>query len=175
MKTYTYDETLYCFDVIVTGIVSLAAVPVFTVLAILNFFPILMILAAIVAFYSFWNCFAAKVHPRFIQIGAQDEKIVLESLSRKDIYFLNELEKFKIREFPSAGKIYLRINGAALKSRRYWINARNYNDGQELFRRLLDIEYKKHPDSLKAVARRTNTAFNSKFSNKRKRKMIKVK
>ena len=32
-------------------------------------------------------------------------------------------------------------------------------DGQELFSKILDIEYQLHPDTIKARARRTNTKY----------------
>ena len=38
------------------------------------------------------------------------------------------------------------MDGGGLLKGRYWLNTKNYNDGQELFRLLLDMEYEKHPE-----------------------------
>ena len=59
------------------------------------------------------------------------------------------------------------MNGGGLLKGRYWLNTRNYNDGQELFRLLLDMEYEKHPESLKARARRVNTEYNAQVKKKK--------
>jgi hypothetical protein len=92
---------------------------------------------------------------------------MLRSFNRTDDYHLSQLKSFKIREFPTAGKMYLRMDGGGLLKGRYWLNTKNYNDGQELFRLLLDMEYEKHPESLKARARRVNTEYNTKVKKKK--------
>ncbi|GAB2021143.1 hypothetical protein RyT2_02160 [Pseudolactococcus yaeyamensis] len=165
MKSFEYDKKLYLFDVLITGVVSFLAMLVLLILALLNILPIITGLFAIVAAYSFWNTFIAKVHPKIVTI--EGKNFSFTSVNRTDHYNMDELTLFKIREFPSAAKIYLRINGGGLVKGRYWINAGKYEDGKELFMSLLNLEYEKHPDSLKAIARRKNTFYNEKVKGKK--------
>jgi hypothetical protein len=64
-----------------------------------------------------------------------------------------------IREFPSSGKMYLRVGKTTLLHGRYWLQTKVFTDGRELFQALLDIEYAKNPDTIKARARRVNTEY----------------
>lgn len=157
MKRFEYDKTLYFIDVPVTGVVSLIVFLIAVGSIITNHIPEMMFLIGIVAFYSFWNALVAKVTPREITIDG--DTLTLCSFNREDAYDLTLLKSFKIREFPTAGKMFLRMDGGGMLKGRYWLNTKNYSDGQELFRLLLDMEYEKHPESLKARARRVNTEY----------------
>ncbi|BBM19926.1 MULTISPECIES: hypothetical protein [Enterococcus] len=165
MKRFEYDKTLYFIDVPVTGVVSLIVFLIALVSIITNRIPALMFLVGIVAFYSFWNALVAKVTPK--EIDVDGDTLTLRSFNRRDAYSLTQLKSFKIREFPSAGKMFLRMNGGGVLKGRYWLNTKNYNDGHELFRLLLDMEYEKHPESLKARARRVNTEYNARAKKKK--------
>lgn len=165
MKRFEYDKTLYFIDVLLTGVVSLIAFLIAIALVVTNRMPALMFLVGIVAFYSFWNALVARVTPK--EVDVTGDTLMLRSFNRTDDYHLSQLKSFKIREFPTAGKMYLRMDGGGLLKGRYWLNTKNYNDGQELFRLLLDMEYEKHPESLKARARRVNTEYNTKVKKKK--------
>lgn len=165
MKRFEYDKTLYFMDVLVTGVVSLIVFLIAVSSIIINWMPALMGVVGIVAFYSFWNALVAKVTPKEVDVAG--DTLILRSFKRIDDYSLTQLKSFKIREFPSAGKMYLRMDGGGILRGRYWLNTKNYNDGQELFRLLLDLEYEKHPESLKARARRVNTEYNARIKKKK--------
>ena len=165
MKRFEYDKTLYFIDVLLTGVVSLIVFLIAIALIVTNRMPALMFLVGIVAFYSFWNALVARVTPK--EVDVTGDTLMLRSLNRTDDYHLSQIKSFKIREFPTAGKMYLRMDGGGLLKGRYWLNTKNYNDGQELFRLLLDMEYEKHPESLKARARRVNTEYNTKVKKKK--------
>lgn len=165
MKRFEYDKTLYFIDVPVTGVVSLIVFLIAVSSVIANRMPALMVFVGIVAFYSFWNALVARVTPK--EVNVSGDTLTLRSFKRTDDYSLPQLKSFKIREFPSAGKMFLRVDGGGLLKGRYWLNTKNYNDGQELFRLLLDMEYEKHPESLKARARRVNTEYNAQAKKKK--------
>lgn len=165
MKRFEYDKTLYFIDVPVTGVVSLIVFLIALASIITNRIPALMFLVGIVAFYSFWNALVAKVTPKEVYVDG--DMLTLRSFNRKDAYNLAQLKSFKIREFPTAGKMFLRMDGGGVLKGRYWLNTKNYTDGQELFRLLLDMEYEKHPESLKARARRVNTEYNAQVKKKK--------
>lgn len=162
MNEFKYNRLLYLFDVIITGIVAVGAF-----IASLVYFHSnlsLLLLIGIVCIYTIWNSFVSKVHPEKIVI--KENEIVFESFNSKDRYYIDGTDRFQLREFPSSGKLYLRIGNAQLQKGRYWINTKNYNNGKELFQLFRDLDYKINPDSLKSKARRVNTEYLQKIEEK---------
>ena len=162
MNEFKYNRLLYLFDVIITGIVAIGAF-----IASLVYFHSnlsLLSLIGIVCIYTIWNSFVSKVHPEKIVI--KENEIVFESFNSKDRYYIDGTDRFQLREFPSSGKLYLRIGNEQLQKGRYWINTKNYNNGKELFQLFRDLDYKINPDSLKSKARRVNTEYLQKIKEK---------
>lgn len=162
MNEFKYNRLLYIFDVIITGIVAIGAF-----IASLVYFHSnlsLLLLIGIVCIYTIWNSFVSKVHPEKIVI--KENEIVFESFNSKDRYYIDGTDRFQLREFPSSGKLYLRIGNEQLQKGRYWINTKNYNNGKELFQLFRDLDYKINPDSLKSKARRVNTEYLQKIEEK---------
>ena len=157
MKSYTYIKPYFEIEVIATGFVSLAALIVCPYLAWKGVVPGIMIVLMVPAFYQAWNTFIAIANPE--TVTTDDESIEFSAWGRVDKYNLSDVETFQVREFPSAGKMYIRIDGGGLLRGRYWLQTRVMTDGKELFFRICDMEYRKHPDTLKARARRTNSEF----------------
>ncbi len=162
MNEFKYNRLLYLFDVIITGIVAIGAF-----IASLVYFHSnlsLLLVIGIVCIYTIWNSFVSKVHPEKIVI--KENEIVFESFNSKDRYYIDGTDRFQLREFPSSGKLYLRIGNEQLQKGRYWINTKNYNNGKELFQLFRDLDYKINPDSLKSKARRVNTEYLQKIEEK---------
>lgn len=162
MNEFKYNRLLYLFDVIITGIVAIGAF-----IASLVYFHSnlsLLLLIGIVCIYTIWNSFVSRVHPEKIVI--KENEIVFESFNSKDRYYIDGTDRFQLREFPSSGKLYLRIGNEQLQKGRYWINTKNYNNGKELFQLFRDLDYKINPDSLKSKARRVNTEYLQKIEEK---------
>lgn len=162
MNEFKYNRLLYIFDVIITGIVAIGAF-----IASLVYFHSnlsLLLLVGIVSIYTMWNSFVSKVHPEKIVI--KENEIVFESFNSKDRYYIDGTDRFQLREFPSSGKLYLRIGNAQIQKGRYWINTKNYNNGKELFQLFRELDYKINPDSLKSKARRVNTEYLQKIEKK---------
>ena len=162
MNEFKYNRLLYLFEVIITGIVAIGAF-----IASLVYFHSnlsLLLLIGIVCIYTIWNSFVSKVHPEKIVI--KENEIVFESFNSKDRYYIDGTDRFQLREFPSSGKLYLRIGNEQLQKGRYWINTKNYNNGKELFQLFRDLDYKINPDSLKSKARRVNTEYLQKIEEK---------
>ena len=162
MNEFKYNRLLYIFDVIITGIVAIGAF-----IASLVYFHSnlsLLLLVGIVSIYTMWNSFVSKVHPEKIVI--KENEIVFESFNSKDRYYIDGTDRLQLREFPSSGKLYLRIGNAQIQKGRYWINTKNYNNGKELFQLFRELDYKINPDSLKSKARRVNTEYLQKIEKK---------
>lgn len=157
MKTYTYIRRYFAIEVIATGIIALVALVVCPLFAARNIMTGIMLVLVIPAAYQVWNTFVAIANPETVTLA--DEFIEFGAWGRHDRYELSDVHEFRVREFPTAGKMYVRINGGGLLHGRYWLQTRVMSDGRELFERICDMEYAMHPDSLKAHARRVNGEY----------------
>lgn len=157
MKSYMYDKKLFFVEVTFTGIFCILACFTCICLAIVGYLPQLMIFLAIIAIYNVWNTFISKSTSEEVVINK--DFISFNAYKRCDKYILTEIKRLRIREFPSSGKMYIRINDSSLLKGRYWIQTKQFENGKELFHALLDIEYEMHPETLKARARRVNTEY----------------
>lgn len=157
MKTYTYIRRYFAVEVIATGMIALAALAVCPLLAARGVMPGIMIVLMIPAAYQVWNTFIALANPETVTLA--DDFIEFGAWGRRDRYELADVREFRVREFPTAGKMYVRVNGGGLLRGRYWLQTRVMSDGRELFERICNMEYAMHPDSLKARARRVNSEY----------------
>lgn len=157
MKTYTYIRRYFAIEVIATGIIALAALVICPLLAARNIMAGIMVVLMIPAAYQVWNTFIAIANPETVTLA--DDFIEFGAWGRHDRYELADVHEFRVREFPTAGKMYVRVNGGGLLRGRYWLQTRVMSDGRELFERICDMEYAMHPDSLKARARRVNSEY----------------
>lgn len=157
-KIFSYDKLLFFFDVKLTGGFSGIITVVCLYLGIVGRVNRgILFFIALIAFYTFWNSFIGKCNTQQVKIS--ETTLSFESLGREDSYKIDEIKKIRVREFPTGGKMYIRINDYNLLKGRYWVQFKKFNDGQDLMRQILDIEYKIHPETLKARARRVNTQY----------------
>lgn len=155
--TYSYLKRYFFIEVTLTGMVCLAALVVCPYLAYKGIVPGIMIVLMVPAAYQVWNTFIAIANPETVEI---DEKAIsFSAWGRTDRYAWSDVRSFRVREFPSAGKMYIRINDSSLFKGRYWLQTRVMTDGRELFQRICDLEFRIHPDTLKARARRVNSEY----------------
>ena len=158
-RVFTYQNPYYAIEVTLTGIfcIEIAFVSVCCIAFNLLLPRAVFMLALLVSCYQIWNTFVSGSNPKVIELS--EEVVSFNSYGRIQKYDLKKVNSFLVREFPSSGKIYLRVNDASLLSGRFWIPTKMFNDSEELFSLLRDLEYKIHPDSLKARARRTNEEY----------------
>ncbi len=155
--TYTYMKRYFLIEVQLTAVISALALILCTVWAFMGIYPPLMVLIDIAAFYQLWNTFVAIANPR--EVTLTDEEISFSCWGRTESYRIDELKEFRVREFPTAGKMYIRVNDHNIFHGRYWLQTQQMTNGKELFQRIQDLEYAIHPDTLKARARRVNTEY----------------
>ena len=156
-KNYQIDSKFFHIHTTANGIVALCAIVACIIGILLGFYPKLLLIVILVAGYTAWNTFIAISNPQKVTIA--DDFVSFSAYGRTDSFELAELDRFMIREFPSAGKMYIRINQAGIFKGRYWLYTMMFSDGQELFRKLLEIERNIHPDSLKTQAYRSSVKY----------------
>ena len=153
-KTYKYREVLYKRKVKFTGAYAgvLGLIALFYFLFIkVNF---LLVPVMIVCFYTYWETYVSLANPQEIVID--DRAIIFRGCGKEHTWLWKDIYSFRVKEFVTDRKIFLRINRADMMKGRYWINCMYFNDTDELYMFLRDKEYELHPDTMKAVARRTN-------------------
>lgn len=155
LEVYHYQKKRFLIEQTVTNLFALVIIFLALYFIVNQMMPILMSLVLLVALYATVNNFILKVNSEVIVIG--DDTISFEAYKKKDTYELSKLQSFKLKEFPSSKKIYVRLVDFDNKKRKYWVHANSFSGGKRLFKKLLDIEHEKHPQSLKARARDQST------------------
>lgn len=160
MKVYSYEKKAFFCEVKFIGVFCIFIIIASLYLAIKGFLPSLMILFSIVALYTVWNTFVSKSTPE--KIVWADDGITFSSFNRDDYYAWNDVKQLRIREFPKAGKMYVRFNNANIFRGRYWLQTRRFSDGNELFNKMLSKEFEINPNSLKAQALQSYIKYQNK-------------
>ncbi|MCI1934025.1 hypothetical protein [Alkalibaculum bacchi] len=158
-KTYVYEPPFFSFEVTFIGFFCAVICILSLIFSLIGLYLSkgIWIMASIVSFYQVWNTFISHSNPEKITID--ENEISFYCYRKTTKYKFININSFKLREFPSSGKIYLRINNATIFHGRYWVPTKMFNDSEELFRTLQNIEYQIHPDTLKARARRVNEEY----------------
>lgn len=156
MKEYKYKKSIFLRKVTLTSLFAGFVGVICTTYAIqgTHLPRLLSILIAFVMFYQVLNAFVAVANPETITLS--DDAISFSAYGKTHEYKLDDIKEFRVKEFPGSGKMYIRINGGNLFKGRYWLDTFYTHEGDELFKEILELEDKLHPDSLKAHARRTS-------------------
>jgi len=153
-KVYEMKSKLYLFDVTLPGILSgvVFIVCLYQLIVTQEIYS-LYTLVAIVAAYTVMNSFISLSNPR--QVIFKEGSIQFKSYNQEHFYVIADIKSLNVREFPSGGLLYIRIDQKLLKGR-YWIRTHKFEEGKELFQRVLDLDYQKNPESLKSYAKETS-------------------
>lgn len=153
-KTYIYREPLYTRKVKFTGayagVLGLLATG-YLIFTNVNF---LLIPVIIVCLYTYWETYVSLANPQ--EVIVDDRAITFKGCGKTHTFLWKDIYSFRVKEFVTARKIFLRINKTDMKQGRYWINCRYFNDTDELYMFLRDKEYELHPNTMKSIARRSN-------------------
>lgn len=158
MEVFSYKKKRFLIEQTITNLFALFFIFISLYFIVNKIMISIMVLALLASLYTVVNNFILKVNSEVIEIS--DQIISFEAYNKKDIYEISKLNSFKLKEFPFSGEIYIRLVDCENKERKYWIHTSSFNEGKRLFKKLLDIEYQKHPQSLKARAR-SQSASNS--------------
>ena len=113
----------------------------------------LMVVVCLVSLYGAFKTFISKSYSSSVTITSKS--ISFSCYGSTVTYQLADLNDMRVREYPADLRMYVRMDGDTFLQGRYWIRGRWFNDGEELFKRICDLELKINPDSLKAQARRS--------------------
>ena len=160
-RTFVYEPPFYHIEVTAVGVVCavLLAACVWMAVTGAGLGTELAVVVGVVCFYQVWNTFVSLSNPEKVIVDDDAGTITFSGYGRSDTYVISELTTFLVRPFPSSGKTYVRVNDHSLVRGRYWVPTKMFNDSRELFDYLCDLEYRVHPDSIKARARNVNQEY----------------
>ena len=160
-RTFVYEPPFYHIEVTAVGVVCavLLAACVWMAVTGAGLGTELAVVVGVVCFYQVWNTFVSLSNPEKVVVDEDAGTITFSGYGRSDTYVVSELTTFLVRPFPSSGKTYVRVNDHSLVRGRYWVPTKMFNDSRELFDYLCDLEYRVHPDSIKARARNVNQEY----------------
>ncbi|MGI6608607.1 MAG: hypothetical protein ACOX1F_06530 [Erysipelotrichaceae bacterium] len=155
MKKYIYKKDHFFVRVTLVGIICII-MGAYNSYLFIKEKNILNLFIVVVCVYQIFNTFFSLSNPQEVYID--DHRITFKAYGQVHSYDFKQIYDFRVKEFPQAKKVYLRINKNQnnLLKGRYWVFCLYFNDSDELFRWFLDKEYQMHPDTIKAHARRSN-------------------
>lgn len=159
MKRYEYEGKFFSTEITMTGVICIITALVSLFFIFTQTLTFVFEIVLIVSVYQIMNTFFTNSNPRIIELS--DEEIILSSYGRRDVYRLDEIKSFKVRQIGTE-KFYVRINKSSVYKGRYWISTNRMNDGKELAEWIRDFELKIHPDSLKAQAIKSSKLYKEK-------------
>ena len=155
MKQYIYKKKFYNFKVVFTGyfVILIFLLGLYALFTTGNYLWSVVILVCV---YQFFNTFISLSNPEEVDID--DKYIAFKGFGKEHKYYFTDIKDFRVKEFATSKKIYLRINkdDFSLLKGRYWIDCLYFNDSDELFMYFIRKEDEIHPDTIKAYAHRSN-------------------
>ena len=153
-KTYMYNPGRFTWEVTIQGIICIVLAIMSIILIVRWNWPAgLMVVVCLVSLYGAFKTFISKSYSSSVTITSKS--ISFSCYGSTVTYQLADLNDMRVREYPADLRMYVRMDGDTFLQGRYWIRGRWFNDGEELFKRICDLELKINPDSLKAQARRS--------------------
>ena len=153
MKEYIFDPKKFRMKVTVTGVFCVL-IALYSIWQVITGGEAIWAIVLIIAGYTVWNSFVTISNPSKVTLS--DEEIVFSAYGREDHFPMTEITSFRVKDFPNVRKLFIRINNASWLHGRYWVPAAFFNDTDELYKAILDIEERIHPNTLKAMARNSH-------------------
>ncbi len=142
---YKYDEKRYLFAVTIPTIFMFIILVYSLMLNIKDPQINIYTLYIIVCIYGISNNLISVSNPKMIIDDGKQIKFY--SFGRTHEYEWEQIKRIRIKEFYNK-KIYLRIDNPGLLKGRYWIKSAMYNNGEELYIKLKNLEEKLHQDTM---------------------------
>lgn len=148
---YRYDSKKYFIKVIFSS-VFISFLMIYAIIKnIMNFNLNIYTFIIIASLYELFNVYIAMCKP--VEIEMNDESLIFRAFNKEQKYEIKDLKYMMTKELANR-KLYLRINNYSLCRGRYWIDTKSYENNQELYINLMELERKINPNQLKYNSRR---------------------
>ena len=152
MKEYRCNKKMFFWKVTIPALFALFLLVICAVVSFYSNYRLLLGLVGLVCIYVIWNTVVTSSYPDRIVI--RNKSIAFFSYGNCQEYFFDQIKQFRVRDAFYSKDMFIRINDPAFYKGRFWLNADYFNQGEELHQFILTLEYKTHPASLKAMARK---------------------
>ena len=148
---YRYDSKKYFIKVIFSS-VFISFLMIYAIIKNIMSFNINIYTFIIIAsLYELFNIYIAMCKP--VEIELNDESLSFRAFNKEQKYEIKDMKYMMTKELANR-KLYLRINNYNLCRGRYWIDTKSYENNQELYINLMELERKINPNQLKYNSRR---------------------
>ena len=104
-----------------------------------------------------FNIYIAGVKPLEIELDSQ--KLVMKGYHKEDVYEIQDLKYMMTKELANK-RLYLRINKYSLLKGRYWLDTKSYENSENLYLNIMELERLICPNQLKYNHRRRRVKEN---------------
>ncbi|MBP9477893.1 MAG: hypothetical protein KBF12_04670 [Sebaldella sp.] len=148
---YKYDTKKYFVKIILTSI-FIGFLLIYAIIKNISNLNISIYTFIIIAsLYELFNIYIAMCKPSEIELT--DEVVIFKSFNKERKYEIKNLKFMMIKELSNK-KLYLRIDNYNFLKGRYWLDTKSYENNQELYVNLLELERSVNPNQLKYNTRR---------------------
>ena len=150
MKEYCYDKKTFTIKVTAISVFCIL-ISLYVIWQMLVTKQMNMLLILIITGYTIWNSFISMSNPSKVVLSK--DGVTFSAYGREDHYPMADIKSFRVKDFPGSRKMFIRVNGGGILKGRYWVAAYYFNDTDELYNAILELENKIHPGTLKSRAR----------------------
>ena len=143
---YKYDKKKYFITVTLTSIFIVLLLIYAVIKNILDFNINIYTFIILASCYELFNIYIAGVKP--LEIDLDSHRFILRGYRKEDIYEIQDL-KYMITKELANKKLYLRINQYSLFRGRYWIDTKSYENSENLYLNIMELERLICPNQLK--------------------------
>ena len=143
---YKYDKKKYFITVTLTSIFIVLLLIYAVIKNILDFNINIYTFIILASCYELFNIYIAGVKP--LEIDLDSHRFILRGYRKEDIYEIQDLKYMMTKELANK-KLYLRINQYSLFRGRYWIDTKSYENSENLYLNIMELERLICPNQLK--------------------------
>ncbi len=154
MSIFEFNKRDYNWKVNVPGAFGIVASLAAIVQLLVNPSSYVWYFILLVGAYTAINAFVSLSNPEIVEI--RKNKLVFKAHGKVHEYDLRKIESYRVKEFHQAKKLFIRIDDAGMLKGRYWVNCYYFNNRDELYRSLVELEYRIDPSGLKSMVKRSH-------------------
>ena len=144
--TYKYNKKKYFITVTLTSIFIIFLLIYAVIKNIFNFSINIYTFIILASCYELFNIYIAGVKPLEIELDSQ--RLILKGYRKEDIYEIQDLKYMMTKELANK-RLYLRVNNYSLFKGRYWIDTKSYENSENLYLNIMELERLICPNQLK--------------------------
>jgi hypothetical protein len=146
LRTYKYDPKRYFVAVIIPDILILCIFLWSFISLIKGDGSLFNSFLLFLTLFSLIKNYVSLSQPN--KIIKDGNKLYFLAYGRQHVYDIGELDFIRIKEIQPKKNIFLRIGSSGLFKGKYWIKIKSFDNGEEIYRQLKELELKIHPGLL---------------------------